>query len=49
MPGTGHQIVAPAALGEIKPGLVIAMNRIYREEIQADLDRLGVSCQLECL
>jgi len=49
MPGTGHKIVAPAELGEIQPGLVIAMNRIYRDEIQADLDRLGVTCRLECL
>jgi hypothetical protein len=49
MPGTGHEIVPPSALAEIKPDLVIAMNRIYREEIQAELDRLGVDCRLECL
>ncbi len=49
MPGTGHEIVSPSALAEIKPDLVIAMNRIYRDEIQTELDGLGITCLLECL
>lgn len=39
----------PSDLAEIKPDLVIAMNRIYRDEIRADLDRIGLACRLECL
>ncbi|RDI74846.1 Methyltransferase domain [Gaiella occulta] len=46
MPGTGHEIVAPRFLSEYRPELVIAMNPIYLEEIQADLDAMGVSARL---
>lgn len=42
LPGTGHRIVAPAELTSIAPGLVIAMNPIYVDEITADLARLGI-------
>ena len=49
MAGTGHEIVAPAALKEIKPELVIAMNPIYLEEIQHDLDDLGLDARLEAV
>ncbi|MEM8535890.1 MAG: methyltransferase domain-containing protein, partial [Chloroflexota bacterium] len=44
--GTGHEIVGPEFLREYQPDIVIAMNPIYREEIQRDLDRLGVSAEL---
>lgn len=46
MAGTGHEIVSPTDLLEDPPGLVIAMNPIYIAEIQADLDRLGLSARL---
>lgn len=46
MPGTGHEIVAPERLTELSPDLVIVMNPAYAGEIQADLDRLGVSAEL---
>ncbi len=46
MVGSNHEIVAPAALTEIKPDLVVAMNPIYLKEIQADLDALGVDAEL---
>lgn len=49
MPGTGHLIVAPHQLAEIEPGLVIVMNRIYEDEIRQSLDKIGVTCALECL
>jgi hypothetical protein len=46
MPGTGQVIVAPQALQQIAPRTVIAMNAIYRAEIQRDLDRLGIVTEL---
>lgn len=46
MAGTGHEIVAPEFLTDYQPDLIIAMNSIYLEEIQADLDRLGVTADL---
>lgn len=49
MAGTGHEIVPPAALKEIKPDLVVAMNPIYVDEIQRDLDELGVDARLEAV
>jgi SAM-dependent methyltransferase len=44
--GTGHAIVPPARLVDVRPGLVIAMNPLYREEIEADLRRLGISARV---
>ncbi|MEQ8558141.1 MAG: class I SAM-dependent methyltransferase [Henriciella sp.] len=49
MPGTGQRIVPPAELAEIKPDLVIVMNRIYEDEITADLKALGLSPTIKCL
>ena len=46
MAGTGQEIVGPEFLREYQPGMVVAMNPIYREEIGAELDRLGVDTQL---
>jgi SAM-dependent methyltransferase len=42
MPGTGHEIIAPERLAEIRPGIVVVMNPAYAEEIQRDLVELGV-------
>lgn len=42
MAGTGQQIVSPDFLVEYKPDVAIAMNPIYRSEIQADLRQLGL-------
>ena len=47
--GTGQQIVPPSFLQEYRPHVVIAMNPIYREEIQRELDRLGVGAELVAL
>lgn len=44
--GVGHLISAPEALRGYLPDVVIAMNAIYREEIQRDLDALGLSPRL---
>lgn len=46
MAGTGHKIVAPDFLHEIRPDLVIVMNPVYRQEIQRDLNRMGLRSQL---
>jgi len=43
MPGTGQEIVAPEALRDLRPDLVIVMNPIYLDEIRADLARLGLA------
>jgi hypothetical protein len=47
--GTGQQVVAPDFLLEYRPDLVIVMNPIYREEIQQDLDKMGVGTKLMAL
>ena len=46
MAGTGHEIVGPDSLIDYRPDLVIVMNPIYLDEIQRDLDRLGVKAEL---
>jgi SAM-dependent methyltransferase len=43
MAGTGQQIVSPAFLTDYRPDVAIAMNPIYRTEIQRDLQDLGLS------
>jgi len=47
--GTGHRIVSPDELRRLRPSLVVAMNPIYRTEIQTELDRLGVSATLDAV
>ena len=47
--GTGHRIVGPEYLRDHPPALVIIMNPVYREEITADLRRLGVTAAVEAL
>jgi SAM-dependent methyltransferase len=49
MAGTGHEIVPPVALQEIRPELVVAMNPIYLDEIQRELDDLNVRARLEAV
>lgn len=46
MSGSGHRIVGPDALTDLRPDLVIAMNPIYRDEIQAELDRRHLTAEL---
>ena len=47
--GTGHEIVAPEALARIRPDCVVIMNRIYSDEIRADLERLGLRPEISAL
>jgi hypothetical protein len=42
MAGTGHEIVGPGALVEIRPDEVIVMNPIYLAEVRRSLDDLGL-------
>jgi hypothetical protein len=43
------RVVAPAALREYRPDLVIAMNPIYLDEIGGELAALGVRTRLEAV
>ncbi|REJ68151.1 MAG: methyltransferase domain-containing protein [Planctomycetota bacterium] len=49
LPGTGHLVVAPESLREYRPRRVLAMNSVYRQEIQAQLDALGLDAELHTL
>jgi len=46
MPGTGHRILAPEELRELKPDAVVVMNSIYAPEIGAQLRELGLEPEL---
>ncbi len=46
MVGTGHPIVGPAALREVKPTTVVVMNPIYRQEVADLLAGLGLQPEL---
>lgn len=47
--GTGHEIIAPDRLVELRPDVVVIMNPVYQEEIGADLQRMGLAPQLTAL
>lgn len=44
--GSGQQTVAPGFLLEYRPDFVIVMNPVYRQEIERELRRMGVTAQL---
>lgn len=44
--GTGHAVVAPEHLREVRPDVVVMMNPIYRDEIARTLEDLDVSARL---
>jgi len=46
MPGSGHEIVAPAELARYRPDVVVIMNAIYRDEIAAELARMDLRPEL---
>ena len=49
MAGTGHRIIAPKELVDLRPALVVAMNATYLDEIAAEMRDLGVDARLEAL
>lgn len=44
--GTGHPIISPSNLGEIRPDRVIIMNPIYDAEIRSDLADVGLASMI---
>ena len=46
IPASGHEVVPPGFLTRYQPELVVAMNPVYRDEIAADLNRLGVQAEV---
>jgi hypothetical protein len=49
LPGTGHQVVAPDRLRDLRPDLVVAMNPSYAAEIRESLEGLGVHASVLAL
>jgi SAM-dependent methyltransferase len=49
LPGTGLEVLAPEALREQPPELVVAMNPAYLGEIASALETLGLRCELTAL
>ena len=47
--GTGHEIVSPDRLKDLRPHLVIVANPLYRAEITDTLDKLGVAAEVASL
>ncbi len=47
--GTGHPIVAPKTLPELRPDVVVVMNPVYVREIGAQLADLGLTPRVESL
>lgn len=49
MAGTGQEIVAPAFLRDYRPDVVVIMNPVYRDEIDADLNAMGLTPEIVTL
>lgn len=49
LPGSGHAVLNPEQLAENPPGLIVLMNSIYRGEVEAQLEELGVDSELLAL
>lgn len=47
LPVTGHPVIGPEQLKELEFDEVLLMNGIYRDEVAADLKRLGVTATLK--
>ena len=46
LPGTGQEIVSPQFLTKYNPQKIIVMNPVYLDEIQRDIERLGIKADL---
>jgi hypothetical protein len=46
VPGTGHEVVSPDRLRDIRPDVVIVMNEVYKDEIRKDLRARGLTPEL---
>jgi SAM-dependent methyltransferase len=45
VPGTGQQVIAPEFLKEVRPGAIIIMNPNYRQELQRQVESLGIQAE----
>lgn len=46
LPGTGQMVVSPEFLAEYRPDVVLLMNPIYEQEINRDLNKLGLKPEI---
>jgi len=46
LPATGHPVISPQQLLVYGPGVVVVMNSIYLDEVQQQLDELGIDAEL---
>jgi len=46
MAGTGQKVVSPQFMAAYRPDLVILMNPLYRQEVQASLAQMGLAPQI---
>ena len=46
LPGTGHEVVAPERLRDVRPEIVVVMNPSYTDEVRAELAQLGVDAKV---
>jgi SAM-dependent methyltransferase len=44
--GTGHPVIGPSALRELRPGMVVVMNPTYTSEIVGELESLGIDAEV---
>ncbi|XWN30986.1 MAG: class I SAM-dependent methyltransferase [Devosia sp.] len=49
LPGTGHEVLPPTRLMDLRPDTVIVMNAIYETEIRAQLATMGLAPELVSL
>ncbi len=47
--GTGHKVVAPEALRDESPDMVVIMNPIYQDEIGTSVRDLGLDAEVVCV
>lgn len=46
VPGTGHQVIAPASLASTKPDILITLNPVYEGEIRRIASEMGLSAEV---
>jgi len=46
LPATGHPVISPEQLKGYEPGVVVVMNSIYLDEVQKQLDQLGIDAEV---
>ena len=46
LPGTGHAVVAPEHLRQYEPGVVVAMNPVYTQEIRERITTMGITADV---